>query len=189
MPLNEETGPEAIVAEAAVALSRNAPLDVLEALPAPLYATDADGRITWFNRACIAFAGRQPKLGDDFWCVTWRLYTDDGTFLPHEQCPMAVAVRERRPVRGVEAIAERPDGTRLHFQPFPTPVFDEEGRFAGAVNLLLDISDRKRADYLSAQASRCRRLAKTVGDTVTVETLSRMAEEYEAEAGALARPN
>jgi PAS domain S-box-containing protein len=163
--------------------------EALDALPAPIYVTDADGSVTYFNEACIAFAGRRPVVGEDRWCVTWKLYTSDGEFLPHDQCPMAVALRERREVRGVEAIAERPDGTRLHFQPFPTPLFDDEGAFAGAINMLVDISDRKRADYLSEQASRCRRLAKTIGDRTTVETLSRMAAEYDARADEIARPN
>ena len=161
--------------------------EALDALPAAIYVTDAQGRVTYFNPACIGFAGRTPVVGEDRWCVTWKLYTDDGAFLPHDECPMAVAIRERRPVRGVEAIAERPDGTRVDFQPFPTPLFDDEGNFCGAVNMLVDISDRKRADYLSAQAKRCRRLARTIGDTRTIETLSLMAAEYEAKAGELER--
>ena len=169
--------------------SGDAAQQALDDIDAPIYTTDTEGRITFFNQACIPFAGRSPVIGEDRWCVTWRLFTEAGEFLPHDQCPMAVAVREQRPVRGAKAIAERPDGTRLHFRPFPTPIFDEEGAFAGAVNLLVDISDRKRADYLLAQAQRCRRLAGTIGDRGTVETLSRMAAEYEAEAGALDRPN
>jgi PAS domain S-box-containing protein len=187
----ESTGPERLVAAAVSALRADvcAAHDALESLAAPIYVTDAEGRVTHFNSACATFAGRQPVAGEDRWCVTWRLFTEDGEPLPHEECPMAVAVRERRPVRGVEAIAERPDGTRLNFQPFPTPIFDEDGAFKGAINLLLDISDRKRADYLADQAGRCRRLARTVGDSETVATLSRMADEYDAQAGMLERPN
>jgi PAS domain S-box-containing protein len=184
-------GPEQIIGRAISAV-RTRGVDTqhaLDAIDAPIYVTDAEGRVIFFNQACIPFAGRTPVIGEDRWCVTWRLFTDDGEFLPHDQCPMAVAVRERRPVRGLEAIAERPDGSRLHFSPFPTPIFDENGAFAGAVNLLVDISNRKRADYLTSQAQRCRRLAGTIGDRSTVETLSRMAAEYEAEAGAFVRPN
>jgi PAS domain S-box-containing protein len=162
---------------------------ILDGLPAPIYVTDAEGSVTAFNQACIAFAGRTPVIGEDRWCVTWRLFTDAGDALPHADCPMAVAIRERRPVRGIEAIAERPDGTRRHFMPFPTPVFDEDGGFAGAINLMVDISDRKRAAYLEAQAARCRRLADTIGDAKTVETLMRMANEYEARAAELDQPN
>jgi hypothetical protein len=35
----------------------------------------------------------------------------------------------------------------------------------------------------AAQADRCRRLARAIGDNETVETLRRMAAEYEAQAG------
>ncbi|HZF94320.1 MAG TPA: PAS domain-containing protein [Allosphingosinicella sp.] len=156
---------------------------------APLYVTDAEGKVVFCTSTCEAVAGREARIGEDRYCVSHRLYTPAGEPLSHDDCPMAVAVRERRPVRGVEAIAERPDGTRIHVLPFPTPIFDDEGDFVGAVNLFVDISDAKRADYLSAQASRCRRLAKSVGDAATVETLSRMADEYEAQAGAIERPN
>jgi PAS domain S-box-containing protein len=59
---------------------------------------------------------------------------------------MALALRLRQPIRGVEAVAERPDGTRIPFIPYPTPLFDETGRLTGAVNMLVDISERKRAE-------------------------------------------
>lgn len=119
---------------------------VLEALPAAVYTTDRNGRITYYNRAAVELAGREPVVGSDEWCVTWRLYTPDGDFLPHDQCPMAVALKENRAARGVEALAERPDGSRRPFLPFPTPLNDEDGRVVGAVNMLVDISERKDSE-------------------------------------------
>jgi PAS domain S-box-containing protein len=119
--------------------------DILEALPAAVYTTDAGGRITFFNRACIEMAGRTPQIGDQ-WCVTWRLRTPDGTPLPHDQCPMALALKEIRAVRGVEAIAERPDGTFVPFLPYPTPLLDGSGKLIGAINMLVDITERKQAE-------------------------------------------
>ena len=59
---------------------------------------------------------------------------------------MAIAIKEKRTVRGMEAIAERPDGTRVPFEPYPTPLFDASGALIGAVNMLIDITDRKRAE-------------------------------------------
>ena len=150
-----------------------------------MYVTDADGLITYFNPACLDFTGRRPEVGEDRWCVTWRLYTNAGEFLPHDECPMAVAINTRRPVRGVTAVAERPDGTRVIFRPYPTPIFDKDGRFAGAVNLLEDVTDEVRADDLMAQARRCRRLANSVADEQAAETLNRMADEYEIKAAEL----
>jgi PAS domain S-box-containing protein len=119
--------------------------DLLEGLPAAVYTTDANGRITFFNKACIDMAGRTPQLGDE-WCVTWRLYTPDGAPLPHDQCPMAVALKEDRVVRGVEAVAERPDGTFVPFIPYPTPLHDADGTLIGAINMLVDITERKQAE-------------------------------------------
>lgn len=119
---------------------------LIEALPAAIYTTDPQGKVTYYNDVAAEFAGRRPVIGETDWCVTWKLFHPDGTPMPHETCPMAVALREARPVRGVEAIAERPDGSRVPFLPFPTPMFDEQGRLVGAVNMLIDISERKTAE-------------------------------------------
>lgn len=119
---------------------------VLDALPAAVYTTDAAGKITYYNRAAADFAGREPEIGKDEWCVTFRLFSSDGKPLPHAECPMAIALAEERPVRGVEALAQRPDGTFIPFLPFPTPVRDETGKMIGAVNMLVDISERKQAE-------------------------------------------
>lgn len=120
--------------------------ELVNALPAAVYTTDAAGRITYFNEAAVELWGCRPELGRSEWCGSWKLFWPDGRSMPHDQCPMAVAIRERRPVRGLDAIAERPDGTRIPFIPFPTPIFTSDGRFVGAVNLLVDISERKRAE-------------------------------------------
>ena len=133
-------------AEAALQDSERRLREMIDALPAAIYTTDAEGRITHFNPAAAAFAGRVPELGTDAWCVTWKLYYPDGTPMPHDECPMAIALKEGRAVRGAEAIAERPDGTRVWFTPYPTPLRDECGRIVGAVNMLVDISERKRAE-------------------------------------------
>jgi PAS domain S-box-containing protein len=153
--------------------------EVLDDIPAAIYVTDVEGTITYFNKACVELAGRTPTLGADKWCVTWRIFTIDGEFMPHDQCPMAVAIKEKREVRDVEAIAQRPDGTRIHFVPYPTPLFDEDGNFAGAVNLLLDVTRQRKPEYLREQAQRCRRLASSMFDRDLVETLQLMAAKYD----------
>src|SRR5260370_40237965 len=52
--------------------------DLLEALPAAVYATDAAGRITFYNPAAAEIAGRTPALGKDEWWLTSRLYWPHG---------------------------------------------------------------------------------------------------------------
>jgi PAS domain S-box-containing protein len=123
----------------------------IEAIPAAVYTTDAQGRITFYNEAAAALWGCRPKLGESKFCGSWKLYWPDGTALPHDECPMAMALRQKRPIRGMEAIAERPDGTRVPFVPYPTPLFDESRKLTGAVNMLVDISDRKHAEARLAE--------------------------------------
>lgn len=123
--------------------------DILEALPEAVYTTDARGLITFFNTAAVSLWGVSPKLGESEFCGSWKLYWPDGSPLPHAECPMAIALKERRPVRGLEAIAERPDGTRIRFRAFPSPIFDTAGNLIGAVNMLVDLSDQVIADEAS----------------------------------------
>jgi PAS domain S-box-containing protein len=119
---------------------------VLEALAAAIYVTDATGHITYYNEAAAALWGHKPPLGVTRWCGFPRLYWPDGRPLPHDQCPMALTLREGRPVRDLEAIAERPDGTRALFISYSTPLHDASGRLVGAVSLLIDTSDRSDAE-------------------------------------------
>jgi PAS domain S-box-containing protein len=125
--------------------------EAMQALPAAVYMTDAEGRLTFYNEAAVALWGCRPKLGESKFCGSWKLYWPDGTPLPHNECPMAMALRQKRPIRGMEAVAEHPDGTRIPFIPYPTPLFDTTGRLTGAVNMLVDIRERKRAEEALAE--------------------------------------
>jgi PAS domain-containing protein len=136
----------------------------LDRFPHPVYVTDARGLLTHHNRACVNFAGRTPRVGHDVWCVTWKLRTVDGVFLPHDQCPMALAIQEKRAIRGVEAVAERPNGTYVYFRPYPTPLYDKNGAFVGAVNLLLDVTGRATAETLRTRADRYSLLVNLMPD-------------------------
>jgi PAS domain S-box-containing protein len=113
----------------------------LESLAVAVYTTDAAGRITYFNQAAVDFWGRRPEIGEE-WCGSLRLFHRDGRPMRHAECPMAIALKENRPVRGWSAFAERPDGRRVAFEPYPTPLRDAEGTLVGAVNVLVDITDR-----------------------------------------------
>jgi PAS domain S-box-containing protein len=120
--------------------------ELLGAIPIALYTTDAEGRITYFNEAAAELWGRRPALGEEQWCGSYRIFDAEGAEVALEQCPMAVAIRENRPIRDVECQVERPDGTRLPFLPFPTPLRDERGALVGAVNLLVDLTERVRGE-------------------------------------------
>jgi PAS domain S-box-containing protein len=125
--------------------------EILESLAVAVYITDAEGRITFYNQAAADLWGHRPRLGTDSWCGSWRLYWPDGAPMAHHECPMAIAIKEGRPIRDVEAVLERPDGVRITFRPYPTPLKDEAGRVIGAINLLIDLTSMKQAEIESAR--------------------------------------
>lgn len=147
--------------------------EVLEALPEAIYTTDAKGLITFYNKAAAALWGVEPKLGESEFCGSWKLYWPDGTPLPHDQCPMAQSLKDQHPVRGVEAIAERPDGGRVRFRPYPSPIFDSYGVLIGAVNMLIDLTDQTVAQEVTlrhdaiVESSDDAIIAKDLNGTIT----------------------
>ena len=97
--------------------------ELLDALPAAVYTTDAAGRITYYNDAAANLWGHRPRLGSSEWCGSWKLFWPDGTPLRARPMPDGGRLKEDRAVRGMEAACERPDGTRVPFIPYPTPLF------------------------------------------------------------------
>ena len=119
--------------------------ELFRQIPAAIYTTDADGWLTYYNDAAADLWGFRPVLGKARWCGAWRMYEADGSPLRHEDCPMAVALREGRAVRGIRAILERPDGTRVPFMPYPTPLRDGEGNLVAGSSILLEIETQPAA--------------------------------------------
>src|SRR5664279_4943706 len=104
--------------------------DLLDALPAAIYTTDAAGRLTYYNEAAAELWGHRPALGSSEWCGSWKLFWPDGTPLPHA----------------------------------------ESGKLIGAVNMLVDITERKRTE--EQQALLVRELHHRVKNTLaTVQAI------------------
>jgi len=135
---------------------------ILEALQVAVYTTDADGRITFFNRAAAQFWGREPELGEE-WCGSLRLFWPDGRPMRHDECPMAQTLREARPMSGM-AIAERPDGGRVAFRAYPSPLWSTEGTLTGAINVLVDVTANLAAEQAIRASAEALRQSNAVKD-------------------------
>lgn len=119
---------------------------LIQSLPYAIYLCDANGHLILYNEKAAELWGRRPVLKKELWCGSWKIFDRDGNPLSLEGYPMALTLKTGKPVRGEEVIIERPDGVRRRVLPHPQPLFDESGNIAGAVNMLVDITEERKVD-------------------------------------------
>ena len=144
--------------------------NLIQKLPAAIYTTDQNGIITLYNEAAVALWGRRPQIGKDMWCGSFKIFEPDGvTEVPLDECPMAIALKEKRKVVSNEPfIVERPDGVRRHFMPHPEPIFDLDGNMNGAINMLVDVTESKLSEE---QKARLAAIIQSSGDAIISKNL------------------
>jgi PAS domain S-box-containing protein len=162
--------------------------ELIQSLQTPLYTTDVEGRIMLFNKAAADLWGREPEIGKDLWCGSYRIKKVDGAPLPLDSCPMAICLKEKRPVYNEEILVIRPDGTLRHVAPHPHPIYDTAGNMTGAINMLIDVTDIKRVENALRESEiKYRNLAdsleqkvieKTKDLTIKTEQLEKSEERY-----------
>jgi len=146
--------------------------DLIQNLPVAVYTCDEFGYIQLYNKAAVALWGREPVAGSDQWVGCLKMFTTDGTSLPVDSCPIAIAIKEQRPVYGEQIIIQRPDGSTRHVLPYPTPLFDATGKLTGAVNMLIDITDKREKEILIKQTEeKYRNLIEQASDAIIAYSL------------------
>lgn len=134
---------------AELGLSEERYKQVVRNLPVAVYTTDAEGRIMLYNEPAVELWGRRPGIGTEFWCGSYKIFRPDGSELSMDECPMAITLKTGEPVRGQEIVVERPDGERRSVLPYPTLIRDASGKITGAVNMLLDVTERNLAQLVT----------------------------------------
>ena len=130
--------------------------------PVAVYSCDASGVIHDYNSRAAELWGRKPELGDtdEKFCGSFRMYRPDGSFMPHDQCPMGDVLAGRVPgIHDGEVHIERPDGSRVIVIVNIAPLKDEHGEIIGAINCFYDMTERKKAEET---------LRQSVGDRLRV---------------------
>lgn len=112
---------------------------------APHYA---DAVIVAFNRRATELWRRTPALGqtDEKFCGSHKLFSPDGTFLPHAETPMGQVLRTGKPSLHQEAIIVHPNGVRVPVLVNIAPLFAETGKQIGAVNCFQDLTAQKDSE-------------------------------------------
>lgn len=119
---------------------------VLDGLTTPVFTTDADGRITYYNEAAAALWGQSPDLEASSCVGPWRLFWPDGRPIADDEDPIASPRRTGKAERGREVVAERADGTRVSLAIDSTPLFDDAGKVCGVAHMLIDVTGRMLVD-------------------------------------------
>ena len=120
--------------------------ELIENLPVATYSCDAEGKILVYNKAAVALWGQEPEIEKVLWCGAWKIYDEDGNPIPFDKCPMSIALKEGRKMNDGKIIIERPNGELANILAYSVPFSDSSGRVTGAVNVLIDITNRKKEE-------------------------------------------
>jgi PAS domain S-box-containing protein len=103
------------------------------------------GEITYANAAAEEILGiyRDEILGRHYNEPSWCRIDEHGRPFPLDQLPLAIALRERRAVEGIEHAIVVPDGQTKWLSVNAAPMLDNEGHLDGAVASFRDITARK----------------------------------------------
>jgi len=122
--------------------------ELLNGLPAGLYTCDKDGNITFFNEQAVQLWGYRPDIMDSSlkFCACYKVWLEDGTFVPPSETPMAMVLRTGQVFRNVDAQVERQDGSKFFARLSINPFFDENRQVIGAINIFQDVTELKKVE-------------------------------------------
>jgi nitrogen fixation/metabolism regulation signal transduction histidine kinase len=130
---------------------------LFDLVPVAVYSCNTSGVIQNFNRRAAKLWGREPAFGDtdERFCGSFKLFRADGSFMPHDQCPMAEVLSGRlSEVRDAEVTIERPDGSRVTVLVNIRPLMDQSGDVTGAINCFSDITQRSELEHKTKEQAK-----------------------------------
>jgi PAS domain S-box-containing protein len=120
---------------------------VLNQIEDGIAACDANGRLTYFNRATMEFHGLPHKpLAPEEWTDYYNLFYADGeTPLARDEIPLFMAF-QGRPVRNLELVIAPKDRPSRRVLSSGQAIHDRNGNKIGAVVAMHDVTERRRAE-------------------------------------------
>lgn len=140
---------------------------LLQSLPVAVYTCDEKGTLQLYNKAAVELWGNTPQPNQMKWCGSYKSVFIDGTPVTDDNCTMALSVKLGQVVEGKEKILERPDGSKRIVKPYPQPLFNSSGKIIGGVNVMIDVTEQKRAAQELEESEERLRLATDAAELGT----------------------
>ncbi len=158
-------------AEEALALSEKKYRQLVETLDEGIGAIDKDANIVFLNPRMVQMLGytEAEMMGKDLMSLV-PVVTDKARAEIAERMldSRRQGVRER-----YEAQAIRKDGTPIHISVSASPILDDEGKYAGAIAAVQDITEQKKAEEALRDSERHYRfLADNTTDVIWVTDMN-----------------
>lgn len=122
---------------------------ILQTLMDGVVMVTTEGNIIFANNAAETILGikRDEIEGKYYNSREWQQQDEFGNPYPLDQLPLAIAMREGRPVEAIEHAIVSPDtGEKKWLTVNAAPLFDEEGNLYGAIAGFQDSTRRKRTE-------------------------------------------
>jgi len=159
-----------ISAQQAIQEGKEEYLALLSSTAEAIYGIDLNGHCTFCNPACLRLLGYESQwdlLGTNIHQLIHHSHADGAPYA-QEDCALAAAAKEGRPIHSNNEILWRADGTNFLAEYWSHPMF-KAGNLTGAVVTFLDVSDRKRAEEAQSRSEQMFRLiAENSADLIAV---------------------
>ncbi|MEO6522164.1 MAG: ATP-binding protein [Mucilaginibacter sp.] len=129
---------------------------ILETMAEGVSIVDLNGNLTYANPLAKKILGVKDGLLPDksFYNAQWKNLRKDGTPLPDDEHPMAIAMDTGMPVYDHEIAVQQNDETKLYISVNAAPLYDENGVVTGVVGTFMDVTNRhlqqqQKDDFIS----------------------------------------
>jgi len=147
---------------------------MLQTMVDGMVTVDPTGEIVYANPAAeeILELEQDDILARTYDGREWQQVDEEGRPYPQEDLPLAIALRERRPVREIEHGIVAPNGDVKWLSVSAAPLLDESGEVYGAIANFRDVTERRAIEAaLRSSEQRYRTLFDHAGDEIYVHDL------------------
>ncbi|MFH0943713.1 MAG: PAS domain S-box protein [Planctomycetota bacterium] len=151
--------------------------NIIEFLPDATYAIDQNKRIIAWNRACEIMTGikKEVMLGQGDFAYAEPFFGERRPILidlldlpsPEAEAGYKYVKRAGNTIYGESFIPSLGGGDGAHFWGVAAPLFDQEGRRCGAIEVVRDVTEQKRFEQALRESElKHRTLFETAGDAI-----------------------